>query len=67
MKLTRPKDAVAAPLEKAIAEVRDAAELSARLAELLADDGGLGARAAEAVSRRKGVVAKCVAAMREAL
>ena len=51
----------------AIAEVRDAAELSARLAELLADDGGLGARAAEAVSRRKGVVAKCVAAMREAL
>jgi len=51
----------------AIAEVRDAAELSARLAELLAADGGLGARAAEAVSRRKGVVAKCVAAMREAL
>ena len=51
----------------AIAEVRDAAELSSRLAELLADDGGLGARAAEAVSRRRGVVAKCVAAMREAL
>ena len=51
----------------AIAEVRDAAELSSRLAELLADDGGLGARAAEAVARRRGVVAKCVAKIREAL
>ena len=51
----------------AIAEVRDAAELTQRIVELLADDGGLGVRAASAVERRRGVVAKCVAAMREAL
>ena len=51
----------------AIAEVRDAGELSRKVVELLADDGGLGARAAAAVERRRGVVAKCVAAMREAL
>ncbi|MBR2837662.1 MAG: 3-deoxy-D-manno-octulosonic acid transferase [Kiritimatiellae bacterium] len=51
----------------AIAEVRDAAELARKVAELVADDGGLGGRAAAAVERRRGVVAKCVAEMREAL
>ena len=51
----------------AIVQVRDAAELEAKLAESLADDGGLGTRARGAVESRRGVVAKCVAAIREAL
>ena len=50
-----------------IAEVRDADELSRRVVELLADDGGLGARASAAVGRRRGVVAACLASMREGL
>ena len=49
----------------AIVEVRDAEELTRKLAELLADDGGLGARAADAVERRRGVVAASLAAMRK--
>ena len=48
----------------AIVEVRDADELTRKLGELLADDGGLGARAAAAVERRRGVVAKCLATMK---
>ena len=51
----------------AIAQVRDAAELETRLAALLADDGGMGARARAAVERRRGVVDACVKAIREAL
>ena len=51
----------------AIAEVKDASELAGKLAELLADDGGLGARAAAAVARRRGVVAACVEAVRKTL
>ena len=49
----------------AIAEVQDAEELTRKLGDLLADDGGLGARAAAAVERRRGVVASCLSAMRE--
>ena len=52
---------------KAIEQVPDAEALTARLDALLRDDGGLGERAAAAVGRRRGVVPKCVAAMREAL
>ena len=48
----------------AIAEVRNTEELTMKLGELLADDGGLGARAATAVERRRGVVAKCLESMR---
>ena len=51
----------------AVAEVRDAAELAEKVSALLADDGGLGARAAAAAERRRGVVAACVAAIRSAL
>ena len=51
----------------AIAEVRDADELVSRVSELLEDDGGLGVRASAAVERRRGVVAACLASIREAL
>lgn len=51
----------------AIAEVRDADELVSRVSELLEDDGGLGARASAAVERRRGVVAACLASIREEL
>ena len=51
----------------AIAEVRDADELVRRVSELLEDDGGLGARASAAVERRRGVVAACLASIREEL
>ena len=49
----------------AIIQVRDEAELAQRIAACLADDGGLGVRAQEAVKRRRGVVARCVAGIRE--
>ena len=48
----------------AIAEVRDAEELTRKLGKLLDDDDGLGARAAAAVARRRGVVAACITAIR---
>ena len=51
----------------AIAEVRDTDELVSRVSELLEDDGGLGARASAAVERRRGVVAACLASIREEL
>ena len=51
----------------AIAEVQDAEELTRKLEALLADDGGLGARAAAAVERRRGVVAACLSAMRKSI
>jgi len=51
----------------AIVQVADAAELEAKMCASLSDDGGLGARAKAAVESRKGVVARCVAAIMEAL
>ena len=48
----------------AIVEVQDSEELTRKLGELLGNDGGLGARAAAAVERRRGVVAGCIAAIR---
>ena len=51
----------------AIVQVGDAEALGAQIERLLEDDGGLGARAMAAVARRRGVVARCVASMREAL
>ena len=51
----------------AIVQVADAAELEAKLCASLSDDGGLGARAKAAVETRKGVVARCVTAIRGAL
>jgi len=51
----------------AIVQVRDEAELGAFVRRALEDDGGLGARAAAAVARRRGVVPKCVEAIRRAL
>ena len=50
----------------AIVQVKDAAELEKAIAALL-DDRGLGARAKEAVSRRLGVVARCVREIRDAV
>ncbi len=54
----------------AIVQVADAAELGREIGRLLADEpaaAALGARAAEAVQRRTGVVPRCVAAIREAI
>lgn len=55
----------------AIRQVRDAAELERAIGEMIesGDCGvaGLGARARAAVERRRGVVAKCVAAIRGSL
>ena len=51
----------------AIMQVKDEAELGDFVRKALEDDGGLGARAAAAVERRRGVVPKCVAAIRRAL
>ena len=51
----------------AIVQVKDETELGEFVAKSLVDDGGLGARAAAAVERRRGVVPKCVAAMRKAI
>ena len=51
----------------AIRQVKDERELGKFVESALSDDGGLGARAAEAVARRRGVVPKCVAAIRKAL
>ena len=50
-----------------IVQVRNAAELEAKVGELLASGAALGARAQAAVARRCGVVPKCVAAIREAI
>ena len=54
----------------AIVQVKDAAELERRIGECLSGSGGLaglGERARAAVERRVGVVARCVASVREAL
>ncbi len=51
----------------AIVQVSAAAELERRIGECLDGDGGLGERARAAVEARRGVVARCVAAIREAL
>ena len=51
----------------AILEVKDGGELARKAYEMLLNDGGLGARAAAAVARRRGVVAKCVAAIKDFL
>ncbi len=51
----------------AIVQVSDAAELEAKICASLSDDGGLGARAKAAVESRRGVVARCVSAIRAAL
>ena len=51
----------------AICQVKDERELCEFVKSSFADDGGLGARAAAAVERRKGVVPKCVEAIRRVL
>ena len=51
----------------AICQVKDEKELGEFVKTSFTDDGGLGARAAAAVERRKGVVPKCVEAIRRAL
>ena len=51
----------------AIRQVKDEKELGEFVKTSFTDDGGLGARAAAAVERRKGVVPKCVEAIRRAL
>ena len=51
----------------AIRQVKDEKELGDFIKSAFADDGGLGARAAVAVERRRGVVPKCVEAIRRAL
>ena len=51
----------------AIRQVKDESELGEFVKSAFADDGGLGARAAAAVERRKGVVPKCLEAIRRAL
>lgn len=51
----------------AIRQVKDEMELGEFVKSSFADDGGLGERAAAAVERRKGVVPKCVEAIRRAL
>ena len=51
----------------AICQVKDERELGEFVKTSFTDDGGLGARAAAAVERRKGVVPKCVEAIRRAL
>ena len=51
----------------AIVQVADESELETRIGACLAGDGGLGERAMAAVESRRGVVARCVAAIRKAL
>ena len=51
----------------AIRQVKDEMELGEFVKSSFADDGGLGERAAAAVERRKGVVPKCVEAIRRVL
>ena len=51
----------------AIRQVKDEKELGEFVKTSFIDDGGLGARAAAAVERRKGVVPKCVEAIRRVL
>lgn len=53
--------------QRAIEQVKDVKELEERMSELIREDGGLGERAAAAVAKRRGVVPKCVAAIRAAL
>lgn len=50
-----------------IVQVQNAEELEREILRLFKDDGGLGKRAQAAVSRRTGVVPKCVKAIREAI
>jgi 3-deoxy-D-manno-octulosonic-acid transferase len=50
--------------DNAIVQIGDAAELHRRLEDALFADDGLGARAAAAVEARRGVVARCVGAIR---
>lgn len=52
---------------EAIVQVSGKDELEQKINELFLDDGGLGRRAEEAVMRRRGVVAKCVSAIRSSL
>lgn len=55
---------------RAIIQVSDGAELGREIGRLLSDESAaaeLGARAAEAVRRRTGVVPRCVTAIREAI
>jgi 3-deoxy-D-manno-octulosonic-acid transferase len=51
----------------AIVQVKDEKELGDFVKGAFKDDGGLGARAAAAVARRRGVAGKCVTTMRKAL
>lgn len=48
----------------AIVQVADEEELAKKIAGFVKDDEGFGRRASEAVARRKGVVGKCVSAIR---
>ncbi len=50
-----------------IIQVRDAAELETEILRLFKNPGDLGEKAAKAVERRKGVVPKCVKAIRESI
>lgn len=50
-----------------IIQVRDAAELETEILRLFENPGDLGEKAAKAVERRKGVVPKCVKAIRESI
>lgn len=50
-----------------ILQVENAAELEAKVLELFKNPGDLGEKAAKAVERRKGVVPKCVKAIRESI
>ena len=52
---------------QAIVQVTDAAELEAKMAELLESGEALGMRAADAVARRRGVVPRCVESIRRSL
>lgn len=52
---------------QAISVVNDSAELKQRIEEFLEDPRGIGERAAAAVENRRGVVPRCVAAIRGAI
>ena len=51
--------------EDAIVQIADDDELERQAFRLIEDDGSLGARARAAVENRRGVVAKCLAAIME--